>query len=129
MFSFHFFQNLEYLTLKELSSAVENLNICLKEENRVIRSFWTSQLPPKNHNGEYVDVRAMEEVSTAQSCDLFRAADPRFSPKSFLFCIQSWQDIITLDQQSSEVVPKSFYRIFHKMASDKWISNSRICGY
>ncbi|XP_064650443.1 myomegalin-like isoform X3 [Lineus longissimus] len=54
-------QNLEYLTLKELSSAVENLNICLKEQHRVIRAFWTSQLPPKNHNGEYVDVRAMEE--------------------------------------------------------------------
>lgn len=45
-------QNAEYSILRELSLLVNNLNVCLNEESRLIGNFWLSQLPARYKKGQ-----------------------------------------------------------------------------
>lgn len=49
------YKNKEYSTLRDLSLLVENLNVCLGEESRLISNFWLSQLPLRNRKGQLYD--------------------------------------------------------------------------
>ncbi|XP_041368382.1 uncharacterized protein LOC121382823 [Gigantopelta aegis] len=54
-------KSVEYSTLKELAMSVENLGICLDEENRLLAAFWMSELPPINARGEFYDSKLAAE--------------------------------------------------------------------
>ncbi|GAB1603713.1 thyroid receptor-interacting protein 11-like isoform X3, partial [Argonauta hians] len=45
-------ENAEYSILRELSLLVNNLNVCLNEESRLIGNFWLSQLPARYKKGQ-----------------------------------------------------------------------------
>eukprot|EP00106_Octopus_bimaculoides_P006986 XP_014774428.1 PREDICTED: thyroid receptor-interacting protein 11-like isoform X2 [Octopus bimaculoides] len=46
------YKNAEYSILRELSLLVNNLNVCLNEESRLIGNFWLSQLPARYKKGQ-----------------------------------------------------------------------------
>ncbi|XP_048245211.1 uncharacterized protein LOC124145574 isoform X3 [Haliotis rufescens] len=54
-------KSVEYSTLKELGMSAENLRICLEQEQRLVSSFWVSQLPPINELGEFFDPKMASE--------------------------------------------------------------------
>ncbi|XP_064616367.1 myomegalin-like [Liolophura sinensis] len=60
-------QSIEYSTLKELSLSVENLRMCLSEENRLITSFWVTQLPACDDKGEFYSSKVLEKNDHLQS--------------------------------------------------------------